>query len=130
MNDKNIFDIIESIESKTSEIADTQLINSKIAVRKSRKQEFVRIREGAEYCFRIQCVRDVQELYFVVPALVAELEHDVRIYELYLAISRQGEVFLYPHRVGHDDWARSEAEFLHHAKSAYCRKFADQQSGL
>lgn len=67
-------------------------------VRKPNKQEFVRVRPGAEYQLRAHILelKEERETYLVIPAVAAALPGETRTVNLRLTVSRQGAVFLWP----------------------------------
>ena len=107
-----------------------------IAVRRPRKDEFVRVHPAEEYRAALLVLElgDPPEIYLVDANLREELidEPTVKPREIVTAITRNGEVFLWPlHLPGPDGklhlWGRSALEACQRAQSEWVRIFADQQ---
>jgi hypothetical protein len=72
-----------------------------LPVRKTGKQEFVRVHPGEEYRLETALLelKEERELYLVLRAMWAELAEEINCYRLHLAMSRAGTPFLWPVRL-------------------------------
>ncbi|MEN1679256.1 MAG: hypothetical protein AAGJ46_06655 [Planctomycetota bacterium] len=70
---------------------------SRIQVRKPKKQEFVRVRPGADWRLTTMLLEDetAREWYVVHPSLHAELADEATPAHLFTAITKQNDVFLW-----------------------------------
>jgi hypothetical protein len=98
-----------------------------IPVRKPGRQEWIRVHPAAEYVdnFNIIELREENETYIVSSKLVGELSREIVQMTLYLAITRQGNVFFWPVRLptpdGRDmDWWRNARTAAEQAKPVGC----------
>lgn len=98
-----------------------------VPVRKPKRQDFVRVHPDAAYRATgvgIIELRDEQETYLVSRAVAGDLEREFTLVTLFLAINRQGVLFLWPvklpgHDGKHNEWHRSAGEAA--ASSPTCR---------
>jgi hypothetical protein len=70
-----------------------------VAERKPHRQEFIRVRPGAEWCFETVCFvdKETNETYLVDPSIISALPSEVRPVVLRVAISRNSPVpFIWP----------------------------------
>jgi hypothetical protein len=88
-----------------------------VPVRKPHRQSFVRVHPDPAY--RLQTavleMKEDRETYLVSPSLWSELPGEITPKELFTAIDRQGNVFLWPVRLPSidgriDEWSRSALE--------------------
>lgn len=108
-----------------------------VAVRKPRKNEFVRVRVGAEWRFETGCFIDKEtgEYYMVTPELWPTMSGDVTPTALVVAISRNSPVpFLWPLTLPSSDgrpnrWHESGIEAARLAESQWLRSVADMAAG-
>ena len=108
-----------------------------VAVRKPHKQEFVRVRPGAEWRFKTGCFvdKDTREVYMVTPELWSAMPGDVTPTALVLTVSRNSPVpFLWPLTLPSSDgrpnrWHESGIEAARLAESQWLRSVADMSAG-
>jgi len=70
-----------------------------VAERKPHRQEFIRVRPGAEWCFETVCFvdKETRETYLVDPSILSALPGEVQPVVLRVAISRNSPVpFIWP----------------------------------
>jgi hypothetical protein len=97
-----------------------------VPVRKPNKQVYVRTHPDHRMTVALIELRDDREIYLVTPPMVAELPGEYFPAILFLTISRQGVLFLWPVRLpGPDgkqlDWHRSALEAAELARSKWIR---------
>jgi hypothetical protein len=119
-----------------AEMANVKKVLTTVPVRKPGPQDFVRVRDGAEFRanFPMIDLKDDREEYIVTKDLVPELLGEIVNKTLYLAINRQGTVFLWPVRLptpdGKDlDWWRSAREAAEHATTKWVRVKSNMNLG-
>jgi len=83
-----------------------------VPVRKPSPQDFVRTHPDHSFPAALVELKDDREVYFVVPAMMPELDGEFFPATLYLTINRQGTVTLWPVRLPtpdgkHSEWHRS-----------------------
>jgi hypothetical protein len=107
-----------------------------VPVRKPGPQDWVRVRPGTEFRenFPIIEIKDEREEYIVTSQLVPELVGEVVSKTLFMAINRQGTVFLWPCRLptpdGKDlDWWRSLRGAAEVATKSWVRVKANMNLG-
>ena len=106
---------------------------TQVRVRKPRAQEWIRVNPDPAYCARVATVvykdgdDSREEVYLVAPAVALTLGDEITYTTLYLAISRQGSIFIWPcrdqkpeMRLG-DTAATSRLEAAEAAKTRYVR---------
>jgi hypothetical protein len=104
-----------------------------VSVRKPRRQEWFRVHPDPKYCARVASIslkeneESREETYLVDPAIALALGDEITFVTLYLAINRQGQVFLWPCRDPKaedrrgDTAATSRIEAAETAKTRYVR---------
>ena len=108
-----------------------------VPVRKPNRQDFVRVHPDAAYRATevgIIELRDEQETYLVSRAVAGDLEREFTLVTLFLAINRQGVLFLWPvklpgHDGKHNEWHRSAGEAAHVAMKHWVRVIANMSLG-
>lgn len=107
-----------------------------IPVRKPDRHWFVRVHP--EESHRMVCgiieLREEREVYVVHQSMVDGLRLEMKVVQLYLAVSRTGTVFLWPIRLPAEDgrileWHRSAAEAAAMAMDQWVRVVADMSAG-
>ena len=107
---------VESLRLSQDFAADTDVekLLTALPVRKPNSQNFVRVHSAAEYQFptAILKLKEENEHFLVAPELWPELFHETIPHVLFLAITREGTVFLWPNRLPGEDgrideWSRS-----------------------
>jgi hypothetical protein len=77
---------------------------TQVRVRKPRPQEWIRVNPDPEYIARVPTIiykedaDSKEEIYLVNPPLAKEMEDEITYATLYLAINRQGAIFIWPCR--------------------------------
>jgi hypothetical protein len=119
-----------------TEVVPVKKVLVTVPVRKPHSQDFIRVRPGAEWrdSFPLIELKTEREEYIVTASLVAELMSEIVCVTLYLAINRQGAVFLWPVRLpgpdGKDlDWWRSAREAAALAENSWVRVRANMSAG-
>ena len=108
-----------------------------VAVRKPHKQEFVRVRPGAEWRFETGCFvdKETREVYMVTPELWSAIPGDVTPTALVLVVSRNSPVpFLWPLTLPSTDgrpnrWHESGIEAARLAESQWLKSVSDMSGG-
>jgi hypothetical protein len=105
-----------------------------VPVRKPSPQDFVRTHPDHRLPAALIELKDDREVYFVAPAMIAELEGEFFPAVLDLTINRQGTVFLWPVRLPgpdgkHLEWHRSAGEAAELAKTGWLRIKANMNLG-
>lgn len=108
-----------------------------VPCRKPNRQEFVRVRAGAEWRLDTAVFEDSldREVYLVANDMIPELAGEVRPICLRLAISKQGNLFLWPCKLPGPDgrsnhWHESAAEAATHAEKRWVRVSANMSAGM
>ena len=108
-----------------------------VQVRKPNRQEFVRVHPDPDYCLETAVLefKEEGEVYLVSPALWDGLVGELIPKILYLTISRQGVVRLWPIRLPDengklDDYNRSALESAELAKRVWVRLSANRSAGM
>ena len=106
-----------------------------VPVRRPSQQDFVRVHPVHRENFPIIQLKDDRDESYIVPnQLVHELVDEIHNTTLYLAVNRQGTVFLWPVRLpmpdGKDlDWWRSAREAAERAVESWVRVKANKNLG-
>lgn len=97
-----------------SQLAGVKKVVTTVPTRKPNKQLWLRVRRGAEWQVQVLTLtmQDTGDVYFVHPDLYGELADDVRPMMLYLYITRDGTLCLWPVSLPSEDgrlnpWAQS-----------------------
>jgi hypothetical protein len=108
-----------------------------IPCRKPNRHEFVRVRPGEEWRLETGVFEDKvnREVYLVQPNLWAELAGEVYPVCLFLAVNRQGDVFLWPAKLPGSDgrsntWNDSALAAARLAESRWVRVAANMAGGM
>jgi hypothetical protein len=113
-----------------------KLVNT-IPVRKAHRQEFVRVRSGADYRFETAALvlkEERDEIYLVAPDLWPDLTGELTPMVLFTAINRQGVLFLWPVRLPgedgrHNPWHASALDAAKRAETHWVRVQANTSLG-
>jgi hypothetical protein len=110
-----------------------------IKIRKPRKDEFVRVHSGDEYCkdFVLLEIEDGMDRlrYLVLPQFRHLIPIELAPTRLHVTINRIGEVFLWPIRLPLDNsggavvWSDTALECAERAKQLWVRVVANKQAG-
>jgi len=108
-----------------------------VPVRKPNRQDFVRVHPDPAYRLTpagIIELRDERETYLVTPAMAADLAREFTPATLFLAINRQGVLFLWPVRLPgpdgkHNEWHRSAREAANVAMTQWVRVTSNMSIG-
>ena len=108
-----------------------------VRCRKPNRQEFVRVRPGAEWRLETATYEDkiLREIYLVLPALGAELLGEVDPVCLFLAVNRQSDPFLWPVKLPGPDgrsnpWNESALAAAGLAQRVWVRVASNQAAGM
>jgi hypothetical protein len=108
-----------------------------VPVRKPNRQDFVRVHPDPKYRLTPAAIIEVKEdreVYLVTPDLAQQLPGEFSVATLYLAINRQGVVFLWQVKLPgsdgkHNEWHRSAAEGAERAMGSWVRVTANMSLG-
>jgi len=107
-----------------------------IPVRRPHRQNFIRVHSGESYTLQAVTLenREDREIYIVDPGLCDQLQVEIVRKVLYTAVSRHGDVFLWPIRLPdsdgrHDPWNRSALDLADTAKDTWIRVVANRSLG-
>ena len=107
-----------------------------IPVRKPSRQEFVRVHPSEDMCIQtaVLQLKEEGETYIVHPDLWTEIPGEIIPTSLATAITRQGVLFIWPHRLPSDDgkqnrWHQSALEAANMAKDQWIRIAANMSLG-
>jgi hypothetical protein len=120
-----------------SEGMPTKRLLTTVPVRKPGRQEFVRVRPGAEWRLTPAAIlelREDREAYLVRPHLAPLLANEIFVTAIHVAMSRQGTLFLWPIRLPvadgrFRDWHRSALEGVELAMGKWIRVTANMNLG-
>jgi hypothetical protein len=117
-----------------TEMVAVRKVLSTVPIRKPSLQDFVRVHPTHRENFPILDFKDDREEYVVQSDIVPELISEIVNKTLYLAITKQGTVFLWPVRLpgadGKDmDWWRSAREAAERATQSWVRVKANTNLG-
>ena len=126
---------LESLRVSTNfaEAAPIQKGISVIPVRRPDKQVFMRVNDDPAWSLDayILDIKSENEQYIVIPELASQLANEVVLKRLFVAVDRQGGVFVWPIRLPNsqgkiDDWNRSAMEVAEIAKRDWVRIESNQ----
>lgn len=107
-----------------------------VPIRKPNKQWFIRVRSGEEWRFQAALLtfKEENETYLVRPELVPDLSNEITPCELFLAINRQGVLFIWPVRLPGpdgrlDSWSQSAIEAAELAECGWIRMVPNMSLG-
>lgn len=107
-----------------------------VPVRKPSRQDFIRVRPGADWRLETAVleVKEDQETYLVDPSLWSEMPGEIVPKALFVAINRQGVVFLWPAKLPREDgrqdaWGRSAIEAAQIAMGNWVRVVSNMSLG-
>jgi hypothetical protein len=108
-----------------------------VPCRKPNRHEFVRVRPGEDWRLETAVFEDkaVRETYLVDPAVVADLSNELFPACLFLTITRQGDVSLWPVRLPGSDgktnsWNESALSAARLAERQWVRMAANMAAGM
>ena len=109
---------------------------AEIPVRRPTRDEWVRVRPGSEWRLETNVLelKDERQVYLVAPDLWEALEDELISKVLTLAVSREGQLFLWPVRLpgpdGHlDDWNRAALDAQARAALHWVRLVPNRSRG-
>jgi hypothetical protein len=106
---------------------------TQVRVRKPRPQEWIRVNPDPAYIERVATIyykeseESKEEIYLVTPSVAEEIGDEIKCATLYLAINRQGAIFIWPCRDENpemrrgDTAAKSRIEAAEAAMTRYTR---------
>ena len=118
------------------EIVGIRRVIANVAIRRPRRQEFVRVRPEPEYRLDV-AILDLEEdgeSFMVVPDLRPELADELKRVTLYTTISRAGGLFLWPVRLPEatgrrNSWAESSRRGAELAMQHWTRLTSNRSAG-
>ena len=123
------------LDQNYAETAGVKKLLKTVPVRKPGSQDFVRTHPEHRLApAALIELRDDRETYFVSPSMVSELAGEYFVAALYLTITRQGVVHLWPVRLPgpdgrHLEWHRSAAEAAEAAQTRWVKIRANMGLG-
>jgi len=125
-----------ALSQNFAQLAGVKRVITTVPARKPSNQQFIRVRPGAEWSIQVLALalKDDGELYFVHPKLYAELAEEVRPKMLYLYVTRDGNVGLWPVNMPGDDgrldaWSQSAHTAAKLAQTSWVRMVANRTVG-
>ena len=119
-----------------SQLAGVKKVITTVPTRKPNKQLWLRVRSGAEWQVQVLTLtmQDTGDVYFVHPDLYGELADDVRPMMLYLYITRDGTLCLWPVSLPSEDgrlnpWAQSAHTAAKAAQLGWVKVVSSQSLG-
>ncbi|MFN7830066.1 MAG: hypothetical protein ACK5NX_02585 [Armatimonadota bacterium] len=119
-----------------SQLAGVKKVVTTVPTRKPNKQLWLRVRSGAEWQVQVLTLtmQDTGDVYFVHPDLYGELADDVRPMMLYLYITRDGTLCLWPVSLPSEDgrlnpWAQSAHTAAKAAQLGWVKVVSSQSLG-
>lgn len=116
-----------------NEITQVKLQILKVAIRKPKKNEFIRVRPGDEWKCNVWTYKtgDVDELFVVAPTMHSALQQLITPTQLHTAINQDGIVFLLPTTLPSSDgkpnsWNDTKAAAVLHGEVNWVRIVANQ----
>jgi hypothetical protein len=128
-------DFLRFDPSLTEGIGVRKVLNT-VPVRKPNPQDFVRVHPDPAYRLPLAVIelRDDREIYLLPPPVAAQLPGEYIMVTLYLAINRQGVLFLWPVKLPGSDgkimvWHTSAADAAELGMKRWIRVKADMSLG-
>jgi len=123
-------------QSYTDTVGVKKLLTT-VPVRKPGRQEFVRVHPNPKYRLTPAAIIEVKEdreVYLVTPSMAQSLPGEFSTASLYLTITRQGVVLLWPVKLPgpdgkHNEWHRSAAEAAERAMGKWVRVTSSMSLG-
>jgi len=119
-----------------SQLAGVKKVITTVPTRKPNKQLWLRVRSGSEWQVQVLTLtmQDTGDVYFVHPDLYSELADDVRAMMLYLYITRDGTLCLWPVSLPTEDgrlnpWAQSAHTAAKAAQTGWVKVVSSQSLG-
>jgi hypothetical protein len=97
---------------------------TRLSVRKPRPQEWIRVNPDSAYSARVATIvykesdESKEEIYLVAPQLIPDLESELTYMTLYLAINRQGSLFIWPCRDPNPELKRGDTAAITRMEAA------------
>jgi hypothetical protein len=134
---ENPFDLCKlRLDQNFVETAGVKRLLTTVPVRKPGPQDFVRVHPHPDFRANVALLelRDDREIYLLTPAMAQELPSEFYMATLYVAINRQGVLFLWPVRLPAPDgrqleWHRSAATAADRAMKEWIRIRANMSLG-
>jgi hypothetical protein len=121
--------------SLTEGIGVRKVLNT-VPVRKPNPQDFIRVHPDTAYRLPLAVIelKDDREIYLLPPPVAAQLPGEYIMATLYLAINRQGVLFLWPVKLPGSDgkilvWHTSAADACNHAMQRWVRVKSNMSLG-
>jgi hypothetical protein len=134
----SVFDNIDALRlsPEFAAAAGTREILKHVPVRKPSRTEFFRVHPDADMALAtgVFIDKEEREVFFVAPAMRAELAGEIKPVALMTCITRQGVVFLWPVPLPDESgrrnaWSETAREAAELAKTAWVRMAADMSMG-
>jgi len=134
----DIFDNLESLRltQDFQKTAGVKKLLTTIPVRKPNPQAFIRVHSDPAYrgAFAVIELKEDQEVYLLPPNVAKSLPGEFVMVMLYTAITRQGNLFVWHHRLPGEDgktieWWRSAAECAELAMENWIRVIPNKEIG-
>jgi hypothetical protein len=134
----DVFDNIEKLRLSQDfqKTAGVKKLLTKVPVRKPHPQTYVRVHSDPTYrgAFAVIELKEDRETYLLTPEVAMSLPGEYMMVTLYTAITRQGDLFLWPNRLPGEDgrtmeWWRSGDEAATHAMKEWVRVKANMAMG-
>ncbi len=92
------------ISQNFGQVAGVKKLISTIRISKPKRQQFVRVRQGDEWQISSFFYEDTdtRDLYLVDKKIISELSDEITPRQLFTAITREGDVFVWPVRLNKD----------------------------
>jgi hypothetical protein len=124
------------LDQSFTETVGVKKLLTTVPVKKPSPQDFIRVHPSKDYrdVFAILELKDDGEVYLVVPAIAREIPGEYFMATIHTAITRQGNIFLWPIRMPGPDgkileWHRSAAEAAALATEGWVRVKANMSNG-
>lgn len=125
-----------ALSQSYAQLAAVKRIITTVPARKPSNQQFIRVRPGAEWTIQALTLslKDDGEVYFVHPQLYAELSQEVRPKLLYVYVTRDGSIGVWPVNLPGDDgrldiWSQSAHTAAKLAQTSWIRMVANRTVG-
>lgn len=107
-----------------------------VKVCKPEKQQFIRVHADEQFHFETAVLelKDDKEVYLVLPSLVSSLAGELSYVKIHVAITKHGQIFLWPVKISQDDarknsWNESALSAVEIAKKKWVRIISNMQRG-
>jgi hypothetical protein len=111
------------LDQSFGEMSGVRKLLTTVPVRKPHRQEYIRVHRDPSYRLPSSIIElgAEREVYMVVPEVARGVPDEVTSVMLYTAISKQGVLFLWPVKLGDEEWHRSQREAAERAIDKWVR---------